>query len=97
MPGALIVNLGDVLQVWSNDRYKAAIHRVLAMEKTDRYSIPFFFNPGADTVAEPLPTTVSDQNPARYRPIKWSDFRGARTDGDYADYGTEIQISQFRI
>ena len=97
IPGAIVVNTGDMMQVWSNDRYRAAIHRVLAMEKTDRYSIPFFFNPGANTVAEPLPTTVSKQNPARYRQISWSEYRGARTDGDYADYGHEIQISDFRL
>jgi hypothetical protein len=29
--------------------------------------------------------------------IDWSDYRGKRTDGDYADYGVEVQISQFRI
>ena len=96
VPGAIVVNTGDMMQVWSNDRYRAAIHRVLAMEHRDRYSIPFFFNPSPDTVAEPLPTTVSETRPPRYRPITWSTFRGARTDGDYADYGTEIQIAQFR-
>ena len=85
------------MQVWSNDIYQAAIHRVLAMEQTDRYSIPFFFNPTADTSVSPLPSVVSDERPARYKTINWSEFRGKRTDGDYADYGPEVQIAQYRI
>ena len=94
--GAMVINTGDMMQVWSNDIYQAAIHRGLAMENTDRYSIPFFFNPQAGTRVSPLPTVVSADRPARYRTINWSDFRGQRTDGDYADYGPEVQISQYR-
>ena len=93
---ALVVNTGDMMQVWSNDLYKAPVHRVLAMEVEGRCSIPFFFNPAATTQVSPLPALVGDSNPARYRSIGWSEFRGRRTDGDYADYGTEVQISQFR-
>ncbi len=95
--GALVINTGDMMQVWSNDIYRAAVHRVLAMESRDRYSIPFFFNPAADCRIAPLPGVADDANPPRYREIIWSEFRGQRTDGDFADYGTEVQISQFRI
>ncbi|MDH3439888.1 MAG: hypothetical protein OEM63_03985 [Gammaproteobacteria bacterium] len=96
-PGAFVINTGDMMQVWSNDVYQAAVHRVLAMERHDRYSIPFFFNPTADTRVSPLPSVVSDDRPARYKTINWSEFRGKRTDGDYADYGPEVQIAQYRI
>ena len=95
--GAFVINTGDMMQVWSNDRYQAAIHRVLAMQDTDRYSIPFFFNPADATAVKPLPSVVTDDNPARYKTINWTEFRGKRTDGDYADYGTEVQISQYKI
>jgi len=95
--GAIVINTGDMMQVWSNDYYHAAMHRVRAMEECDRYSIPFFFNPSAATRVGPLPTVISDARPSRYRSIEWSEYRGKRTDGDYADYGTEVQISQFRI
>jgi len=97
VPGAFVINTGDMMQVWSNDYYQAAIHRVLAMDESDRYSIPFFFNPSASTNVSPLPTVVSDERPGRYKSIRWSDFRGKRTDGDYADYGAEVQIAQYRI
>jgi isopenicillin N synthase-like dioxygenase len=94
--GAMVINTGDMMQVWSNDIYKAAIHRVLAMSTRERYSIPFFFNPVASCEVSPLPSVVDEQNPSRYRPIEWGSFRGKRSDGDYADYGTEVQISQYR-
>jgi len=95
--GAFVINTGDMMQVWSNDTYRAATHRVLAMENSDRYSIPFFFNPAADAKVTPLPTVVSEARPSAYRTIDWADFRGKRTDGDYADYGAEVQISQYRL
>jgi isopenicillin N synthase-like dioxygenase len=96
IPGAMVINTGDMMQVWSNDVYQAAIHRVLAMDTKNRYSLPFFFNPAAASKVSPLPTMVSDQRPSRYNTIEWASFRGKRTDGDYANYGTEVQISQFR-
>jgi isopenicillin N synthase-like dioxygenase len=97
VPGAFVINTGDMMQVWSNDFYQAAIHRGLAMHDRDRYSIPFFFNPAVATEVSPLPSVVSEERPSRYRSINWSDFRSKRTDGDYADYGPEVQIAQYKI
>jgi len=96
VPGAIVINTGDMMQVWSNDLYHAPVHRVLAMEDRDRYSLPFFFNPASNARVSPLPTVTGENNPSRYLDIEWASFRGKRTDGDYADYGTEVQISQFR-
>ena len=96
VPGAMVVNIGDMMQVWSNDVYHAAIHRVLAMDSIARYSLPYFFNPSASSQVSPLPTVVSEQQPSHYNPIEWSSYRGQRSEGDFADYGSEVQISQFR-
>ena len=95
--GALVINLGDMAQVWSNDQYRAALHRVTTNSDKDRYSAPYFFNPAYETDYAPLPSCVSDERPARYRPINWREFRTRRADGDYADYGAEVQISDYRI
>ena len=94
--GALVVNLGDIVQVWSNDRYRAAPHRVLTNPARDRYSIPFFLNPSYETSYEPLPTTVSADRPPAYRRIGWREFRTLRAAGDYADIGEEVQIHHYR-
>ncbi|MEH6567459.1 MAG: 2OG-Fe(II) oxygenase family protein [Halioglobus sp.] len=95
--GSFVVNIGDMMQVWSNDTYKAAVHRVQAMTNSKRYSVPFFLNPAANAQISPLPTVITDEQPNRYSPIDWAVFRGKRSEGDYADYGTEIQISQYRL
>lgn len=97
VPGALVINLGDIAQVWSNDRYRAALHRVLTNADRDRYSAPYFFNPAWETDYAPLPTTVDAAHPPRYRPINWREFRTLRHAGDYADYGAEVQISDYRL
>lgn len=45
----IIVNFGDMLEIWSEKKIKATPHRVIGNEK-ERFSIPFFFNPQYDTV-----------------------------------------------
>ena len=94
---ALVVNIGDIVQVWSNDRYPAPAHRVRASTNRERYSLPFFFNPVSEAVYAPLAAVTNEQSPPRYRPINWGKFRWKRQQGDYADYGAENQISDHRI
>jgi len=93
-PGGLIINIGDMVQVWSNDAYVAPQHRVLAMQSHDRLSTAFFFNPAYAAVVAPLPRAGEA---ARYRGVPWSEFRRRRADGDFADYGAEVQISDYRV
>jgi isopenicillin N synthase-like dioxygenase len=92
---ALVINIGDIVQVWSNDRYRAAVHRVLANANAERFSVPFFFNPSYETEYAPLPTTIGARHPARYRAINWGEFRARRAAGDYADHGEEVQIYHY--
>ncbi len=94
--GALTVNLADMLQVWSNDRYTSPLHRVITHRDRTRHSAPFFLNPSYDTVCAPLPKLVVPGQAPRYHPISWGEFRDRRSAGDYADYGHEIQIADFR-
>ena len=93
--GALIVNIGDVVQVWSNDRYKAPLHRVQVTESEERMSIPFFFNPKHSCDYAPL--TYKNAEAPKYSAINWGEFRAKRADGDYSDSGEEIQIEHYRI
>ena len=91
VPGAFTINIGDMIQVWSNDLYRAPVHRVLAMDRAERLSIPYFYNPGYGADIAPL------AGPPHYRPINWGEFRRRRADGDFADYGTEVQIADYRL
>lgn len=96
LAGAFVVNTADMMQVWSNDRYQAPLHRVTPVKDRPRYSIPFFFNPCYDADCAPLEALTRRDAP-RYRPINWGEFRRLRTDGDYADYGKEVQLEDYRI
>ena len=95
VPGALTINTGDMLQVYSNGRFKAPEHRVAKSAARARYSAPFFYNPSYDTIVSPL-LSASRSRP-RYRPISWGQFRANRFKGDYADVGAETQIEDFLI
>jgi isopenicillin N synthase-like dioxygenase len=94
---ALLVVLGDIAQVWSNDRWRAPLHRVIAHSDRERFSAPYFLNPRYDCFYTPLPSQCGPGRPARYRPIGWGEFRALRAGGDYSDQGAEVQISDWRI
>lgn len=92
----LLINIGDLVQVWSNDHYRAPLHRVLANATAARYSAAYFFNPSYATMIAPLPRECTAPQAAHYREFSWGTFRAARAAGDYADLGKEAQISDYR-
>ena len=95
-PGTIVVNLGDCTQAWTNDRYRAAVHRVTPMTKHRRFSIPYFANPPRESIIEPLPE-LSIEGP-NYRPFAWREFMAARAYDNFTDLGTEdTQVTDFRI
>lgn len=56
LPGALVVNLGEMLEVATEGYLAATIHRVQAPPPgVDRYSVPFFWSPRLDAVIQPVP------------------------------------------
>jgi len=90
---ALTINIGDMMQVWSNGLYKAPLHRVLADKTRERYSAPFFYNPSYDTKVTP----VRSAGQPLYYPLSWSEFRRRRFEGDFGDYSADVQISDWLI
>lgn len=73
--GVLIVNVGEIVQVLSNMRYKSVLHRSLVHTHQPRLSFVFFYNPREGTQIAPAPKFVSLENPAKYRPFLWEDYR----------------------
>lgn len=96
VPGTIVVNIGDVLQVWTNDRCTAGEHRVLPVRsERGRYSTPFFYQPRYDAVVQPW---VRDGERPRYTAFSWREFIRGRVADNFADYGeTDIQIARYRI
>ena len=79
-----IINIGDLVQTLTNDRYTSTMHRVVNTTGRERYSIPFFIDLDFDAVVEPLPTCVSAENPARYSPYTCGEHKYARFVKSYA-------------
>ncbi|TVU25981.1 hypothetical protein EJB05_28505, partial [Eragrostis curvula] len=70
---SFVVNIGDITQVWSNDKYQSVEHRVSVNNRKGRLSIPFFFNPACYTTVQPLPEMVSE-DPPKYNAYNWGEF-----------------------
>lgn len=96
IPGTIVLNLGDCMQAWTNDRYRAAVHRVLPMTTSRRFSIPYFLNPPRDSVIAPVPELC--ETGARYRAFSWREFMDARAYDNFADTGADdAQVTDFRL
>ena len=72
--GTFLVNLGNVMKRWSNDRFLSTPHGVLNDSGKDRYSIAFFYSPNVNATIECLPSCVSPDNPPRYAPAVYRDL-----------------------
>jgi isopenicillin N synthase-like dioxygenase len=75
IPGAFVVNTGEMLGRYSNDRFTATPHRVVNDNNALRHAIPFFYGPGLNAIIAPVPTCISADNPARYEPLLYADHR----------------------
>ncbi|CAN1151737.1 1-aminocyclopropane-1-carboxylate oxidase homolog 1 [Linum perenne] len=77
VPGALVVNIGDMLQLISNDKFISALHRVRAKNAGPRISIATFFGHGSTKSTRlygPIKELVSEKDPPKYKEITIRDF-----------------------
>ncbi|KAL4946061.1 hypothetical protein BDV06DRAFT_218767 [Aspergillus oleicola] len=84
IPGAYVVNLGNLMMRWTNDRYLSNLHRVINKSGKDRFSVPFLFAGNPDYVVSCLPGCEGENGTAKYPPItvgEWMMGRYADTNG----------------
>ena len=74
IPGTFLVNLGNIMKRWSNDRFLSTPHGVLNDSGTDRYSIAFFYSPNVSSVIECLPSCTTPDKPPRYPAARYGDL-----------------------
>ncbi|BAT97189.1 2-oxoglutarate-dependent dioxygenase [Vigna angularis] len=98
IPNSFIINLGDIVQVWSNDAYESPEHRVVVNSEKERFSYPFFLFPAQETEVKPLEELINDQNPSKYRPYKWGKFLVHRFSTNFKKREVDnIQILHYKI
>lgn len=74
LPGSILVNGGDLLRRWTNDRFLATPHRVINRSGQERYAVPFFFDCDRAWIMECLPTCASPERPPQYEPITYDAY-----------------------
>lgn len=97
IPGTVIVNIGDLLMCWSNDRLKSTLHRVRAPPLVDsseagsgaervsraRRSIPYFVGADPERIIDCLPGCYGPDTPKKYEPITAGDYVDMRLNATY--------------
>ncbi|OEL37434.1 Gibberellin 2-beta-dioxygenase 8 [Dichanthelium oligosanthes] len=94
-PGALIVNVGDLLQAWSNDRYRSVEHRVMASASRERFSVAFFLCPAYDTLIQPRCSTGGGGAP-HYKSFTFGEYRNQVRE-DVKLTGRKLGLQRFRL
>jgi isopenicillin N synthase-like dioxygenase len=80
VPDAFVLNLGDLMMHWTNDRWVSTLHRVVNPPRdralgSRRQSLVFFHQPNYDAVIDCLPGCASPDNPPRYQPVTSGEHR----------------------
>ena len=73
-----VVNIGDLMKRWTNNKFKSTRHRVINSNEYSannrRQSIAFFHNINADAIVDTIPSCLDKYGKSQYKPIKFIDF-----------------------
>lgn len=78
---AVVVNTGNLMMCWTNDRYVSNLHRVVNKTGAARYSVPFFFDGNPDFLVKCLDSCIEEGGVAKHSPLTVSEWM----EGRYAD------------
>lgn len=87
---ALIVNIGDLFQAWSNDVYKSVEHKVMVNAKVERYSIAYFLCPSYDSLIG------SCKEPSVYKKFTFGEYR-SQIQQDVKKTGHKVGLPRFLL
>jgi len=90
-PGTFVVNIGDMMAQWSNDRWVSTVHRVANPPESEgptarRLSMVFFHQPNPDAFIECIPTCIRSDMPAKYLPVIAGEYINAKINRHFKSY-----------
>lgn len=78
VPGAFVINIGDLMAIWTNEQWVSTVHRVINPPREhahrERYSMPFFHQPNYDAAIECIPTCTSPTNPPKFESVRSGEY-----------------------
>ncbi|KAJ7950281.1 2-oxoglutarate (2OG) and Fe(II)-dependent oxygenase superfamily protein [Quillaja saponaria] len=74
IPNALVVNVGDVMEIWSNGKYKSVEHRAVINKNKARISHALFFFPRDDVDVKPFDHMIDAQRPKMYNTVRYGEY-----------------------
>nr|GMD80891.1 flavonol synthase/flavanone 3-hydroxylase [Ipomoea batatas]GMD81901.1 flavonol synthase/flavanone 3-hydroxylase [Ipomoea batatas] len=74
IPNALIIHIGDQLEILSNGKYKSVYHRTTVDKEKTRISWPVFLEPPPEFEVGPIPKLIDENNPPKYKTKKYKDY-----------------------
>ena len=83
VPGAFVVNTGEILSRYSNDRFVPTPHRVINRSGRVRHAMPFFFGPNRNKVIHCAPTCVDDRHPPKYVPMSSAQLNAVKDKANF--------------
>ncbi|KAK7258601.1 hypothetical protein RIF29_24182 [Crotalaria pallida] len=81
-PNALICNIGDIIEIWSNGKYKSVEHRVVTSKTKVRSVHEVFMLPGPNVYIEPLNHLINARSPKLYHKIRVGDYANVYSNGE---------------
>ncbi|PRQ46502.1 putative gibberellin 3-beta-dioxygenase [Rosa chinensis] len=75
---ALVVNVGDLMHMLPNGRFKTAVHRAVVNELYHRISIASFYSPPYDVKISPPMKLIDQDHPPLYQPVTWKEHLGTK-------------------
>ncbi|MED6138688.1 hypothetical protein PIB30_076800 [Stylosanthes scabra] len=74
LPNALVINIGDTIEVLTNGKYKSVEHRAVANENKDRLSVVTFYAPSYEVELGPMPEFIDENHPCKFRRYNHGDY-----------------------
>ncbi|KAJ9673682.1 hypothetical protein PVL29_023314 [Vitis rotundifolia] len=74
IPNALVIHIGDQLEILSNGKYKSILHRTTVNKEMTRMSWPVFLEPPPELAIGPLSRLINEENPPKYKEKKYCDY-----------------------